>query len=96
MYDAGFVAVPGGLTGLQSAISDAYFPIELERAARDEVQGAIATASMGALRWTSIRVSGPFYTRRRLRAGTTCSCCCWRAGMWRSKTNAAWWWGRET
>src|SRR5207302_1686136 len=69
MYDADFVAVPGGLAGLQVAISDTYFPIELKRAARtDEIQGAIATASIGALRWTSIRVSGPFYTRRRLRA----------------------------
>jgi AraC family transcriptional regulator, positive regulator of tynA and feaB len=68
MYDTGFVAVPGGLAGLQAAISDTYFPIDLERATRtDDVQGAIATASMGALRWASIRVSGPFYTRRRMR-----------------------------
>jgi AraC-like DNA-binding protein len=66
MYDAGFAVVPGGLAGLQTAISDTYFPIQLERAACvDDVHGDIATASVGALRFTLIQVSGRYYACRR-------------------------------
>ena len=67
MYDSDFVPVSGGLAGLQAAISDTYFPLKVEGARlADEVQGVMATASMGPLSWTSIHVSGPFFTRRQL------------------------------
>ena len=67
MYESDLICVPGGLAGVQNAISATYFPIVMERARGvGDVSGAIATAVIGPLQWTRTQVSGPFYARRRL------------------------------
>jgi AraC family transcriptional regulator, positive regulator of tynA and feaB len=65
MFEPGLVAIPGGLAGLQAAISASYFPIQLQHVrGAAETGGAIATSDVGELHWTRTQVSGPFRSCR--------------------------------
>ncbi len=57
--------VPGGRQGIQSAISRAFFPYEIEASPIGaRFQGAIANHQLGPLRLTRTRVNGAFAGRR--------------------------------
>jgi len=66
MIEHGLAAVPGGIAGFQAAVSEAYFPLEIEEArGADEFSSAIASDRIGPMLMSRTRVNAPFRSHRR-------------------------------